>query len=143
MKILISIFLLAFVTLTLCQTPTPPVWPNQFTQSFFQEFSYPVFGKGTTNGVYYYDYTDQRYLITRENGQYDRYCGSIYKLQNTPCNQLVVSGKRYMIFPKKEYCCYCCDSASGCGILKPTWLEGAQYEGVVDINGFQYQKWNK
>ena len=38
-------------------------------------------------------------------------------------------GKRYLDFPEKNYCCYCCDAAHGCGILKPDWISDATYEG--------------
>ncbi len=43
------------------------------------------------------------------------------------CIQLVREGKRYMIFPNQRVCCFCCDSAHGCGILRRDWLKTAKY----------------
>jgi hypothetical protein len=47
-------------------------------------------------------------------------------------------------FPTKNYCCFCCDSTHGCGILLPDWLSkaGAVNQGTeqLDKNG-PYQKW--
>ena len=40
-------------------------------------------------------------------------------------NYLLILGKRYLDFPTKKYCCYCCDSAHGCGIVKRDWLKTA------------------
>lgn len=34
-------------------------------------------------------------------------------------------GKRFLDFPQKNFCCYCCDSSHGCGIVKPDWLRTA------------------
>ena len=49
-----------------------------------------------------------------------------------------------MDFPDKRYCCFCCDSTHGCGILLPDWLvkAGAVSQGTeqLDQKG-PYQKW--
>ncbi len=49
-----------------------------------------------------------------------------------------------MDFPKQNYCCFCCDSTHGCGILTRDWLitGGAKYNGTeqLDASG-PYQKW--
>ena len=49
-----------------------------------------------------------------------------------------------MDFPEKKYCCFCCDSTHGCGILLQDWLVkgGATYNGTeqLDSKG-PYQKW--
>ncbi len=49
-----------------------------------------------------------------------------------------------MDFPEKKYCCFCCDSTHGCGIVTPDWLVkgGAVYNGTeqLDAKG-PYQKW--
>jgi hypothetical protein len=31
-------------------------------------------------------------------------------------------GKRFLDFPDKKYCCFCCDSTHGCGIVAPDWI---------------------
>ena len=49
-----------------------------------------------------------------------------------------------MDFPDKKYCCFCCDSSHGCGILARDWLKkaGAKYNGTeqLDDKG-PYDKW--
>lgn len=146
-KITIYLFGVIVVLLSSCscfEDPATPVWPAQFTEDFTETMTYPVIGSSKTKGQFYYDWTNKRYRVDRENGKWDRYCGSVYKFSDTPCQHYVVEGKRYLNFPKKDYCCYCCDSAHGCGILKPDWLAGAIFEGEkTDANGITYNVWNK
>jgi hypothetical protein len=53
-------------------------------------------------------------------------------------------GKRYLYFPEKNDCCYCCDSAHGCGVLKPDWVSDAEFVEIVEAeNGVKQEKWNK
>lgn len=124
---------------------SPPVWAAQFEESFEETLKYPILGSHTTSGKFYYDWTNKRYRVDRENGHYDRYCGSIYAFSDTPCSHIVVEGDRYLYFPEKNYCCYCCSADHGCGLLKPNWLDGAQFEGMVTEEGDEtvYEKWNK
>jgi len=52
--------------------------------------------------------------------------------------------KRYLDFPSKNYCCFCCDSQHGCGITSRDWLvkAGAVYNGTEQLDGSgPYQKW--
>lgn len=126
-----------FCVLSLCviawSAPTDPLWPNQFTQTFTEQMN-NLGLKYKTSGTYYYDYLNNQYRIDRDNGKGDRYCGtSIF--QNIPCNHYVSNGDRYLHYPSKDICCYCCSSADGCGILKPTWLSGAQFLGETTYNG--------
>ena len=120
----------------------PPSWPERFEQTFNETFSYPLLGSSTTTGKFFYDWNNRRYRIDRANGKWDRYCGPVYPLSNTPCSHIVVDGKRYLYYPEKNYCCYCCDSSHGCGILKPDWLSSAAYIGNVQENGVEFQKWD-
>ncbi len=49
-----------------------------------------------------------------------------------------------MDFPKQQYCCFCCDSSHGCGILTRDWLitGGAKYNGTEQLDpAGPYQKW--
>ena len=133
---------LIFVCVSATTDSTPPVWPNTFEQTFVETFSYPVLGSSTTTGKFFYDFPNRRYRIDRVNGKWDRYCGPVYPFSNTACSQIVVDGKRYLYYPEKNYCCYCCGSEYGCGILKPDWLSNASYLGVVVENGVEYQKHN-
>jgi hypothetical protein len=42
-------------------------------------------------------------VITRENGHHDRYCGTVYKFADTPCNHYVVNGKQLIKIRKKIF----------------------------------------
>jgi hypothetical protein len=53
-------------------------------------------------------------------------------------------GKRFLDFPKENYCCFCCDSAHGCGIVAADWLVkgGAKFNGTEQIDAAgPYLKW--
>jgi hypothetical protein len=129
-----------------CPPTTTPVWPEQFEQNFEETLKYPVLGSHETSGKFYYDWTNKRYRVDRDNGHYDRYCGSVYPFSNTPCSHIVTEGDRYLWYPEKNYCCYCCSSQHGCGLLKPDWLDGAKFEDYVKEDGDDqtvYEKWNK
>jgi hypothetical protein len=77
----------------------------------------------------FYDATNNRSRFDRVNGQYNMFCNSLAPNQTTDCTDLVVGGKRYIWFPQKNQCCFCCDSDHGCGILKPDWLNGGEFLG--------------
>ena len=125
------------------EDPTPPVWPNQFEQTFSEQFVYG-FLKGTTKGRFFYDYTNRTYRVDRDNGKYDRYCGTIYKFRDAACSHIVSGGNRFLYFPQKNYCCNCCNDEHGCGILKPDWLSGATFLGLeTDADGTVLEKWDK
>ena len=102
-------------------------------------------GTYKTKGEFYYDATNNRYRVDRENGRGDRYCwlNGLKVFSNTPCSHIVSEGKRYLHYPEKKSCCYCCNAAQGCGILKPTWLTGADFKGEVNIDGQQAYLWDQ
>ena len=127
-----------------CPPTTTPAWPNKFQEAFEETFTYPIIGSHKTKGNFFYDWTNKRYRVDRENGQYDRYCGPIFPFRNTPCSQIVSEGVRYIYFPDKDYCCNCCSSKHGCGILKPDWMESATFvDYVTEEDGVIYEKWDK
>ncbi len=127
-----------------CAPASPPTWPDQFEQSFEETNTYPIIGSHSTSGKFFYDYLSKSYRVDRTDGHYDRYCLSIYKFSTTPCSHIVQNGDRYIYFPEKDYCCFCCDASHGCGVLKPDWLEGATFEEYVNgDDGVTYEKWNK
>jgi hypothetical protein len=103
-----------------------------------------VITKGTTNGTYWYDFTNGKARTDRANGKYDRYCGSVYKLTDTPCTHLVVDGLRYLVFPQKQYCCMCCTAAKGCGIMRRDWVGAANgtFLGYEEVSGRKCEKWD-
>lgn len=85
-----SIILLILAFAVLAATQTPPVFPEQYQVDFDETAKF--LSSGTTKGTIYYDSKNNRQVITRENGKFDRYCGSVYKTSNTPCNHIVVEG---------------------------------------------------
>ncbi|KNC53032.1 uncharacterized protein AMSG_09324 [Thecamonas trahens ATCC 50062] len=126
---------------------SPPVWPGTFTIAFNETASIPHIISGQTTGVMYYDAAHGRSLVTRVNGKYDRYCGSVEIARNTPCNHLVVpsaSGQqvRYLDFPERKYCCQCCTQAQGCGVVSPDWMANATFEGETTYGGYNTYEWN-
>jgi len=118
---------------TTSEQPSYPEWPNKFTQNFTDETVW-LTGKHRTRATFIYDFTNLRYRLDRENGRYDRYCGTngvSYQFENTPCSHIVVDGNRYLYYPEKKDCCFCCNAAAGCGVLKPSWLQGAKFIGNI------------
>ena len=83
-----SIILLILALAALAATQTPPVFPEQYQVDFDETAKF--LSSGTTKGTIYFDSKNNRQVITRENGKFDRYCGSVYKTSNTPCNHIVV-----------------------------------------------------
>lgn len=85
LKVTVALALAALVF-----SQTPPVWPNQF-EIAFNETTKEV-SSFKTKGAIYYDWTGQREVVTREDGRGDRYCNTVEKLTNTPCNHYIVGG---------------------------------------------------
>jgi hypothetical protein len=137
-------WILFLLSLTLAH-PQYPRFPDTFTQTFTETFSYPFLGDHSTNGTYYYDWATQRFRLDRQNGRFDRYCGinGLKMLQNTPCSHIVVNGDRYLYYPELNECCYCCSAEHGCGMLKPAWMEGAEYLGIEEFKVQKAHKWDK
>ena len=100
-------------------------------------------GSSTTSGRFFYNWDLKKYRVDRADGKYDRYCGSAYKLTSTPCSHYVSEGKRYLDYPEKNYCCYCCDAAHGCGVLSPDWVKDGTYKGQMSEAGVAYDVWDK
>ena len=85
----------------------PKEWPHVFSQQFVETSYRPNWGTHVTFGTYYYDYTNKRARLDRDNGRWDTFCGynGDRKGQDTPCTHLVVDGKRWLLFPKYKDCC--------------------------------------
>ena len=118
MQINIIVLVLVLIGVTNCD-PSPPVWPERFTESFLEYFdraTEPVVG------MYYYDSVRNYTRVDRSDGRWDRICGSIIPNVSTDCSTLVRDHKRYIIFPTKRFCCMCCDAAHGCDVLSRNWL---------------------
>lgn len=58
----------------------------------------------------YYDGIKNRERVDRVDGQYDLFCGQVLPNVTTACTHLTVNNKRYIVFPQRKQCCFCCDS---------------------------------
>jgi hypothetical protein len=70
-----------------------PIWHQQFSIQFNETTK--IFVTKHTGGTWYYDAVNQKEALYRENGNGDRYCGSVHPLTQTPCLHIVTGGKRY------------------------------------------------
>lgn len=97
MKILLIAVLVAFAA---CEElrASPPLLPEQFTAKF-EEASILIV-TGITEGWWHYDSKAQKEEIFRFNGRYDRYCGSIFRGQETSCRHIVTGGTALSIQAK-------------------------------------------
>lgn len=140
-------FFLAALSLAAADTPAAPVWPETFTQEYEETVIYPVIGKKTTKGTYYFDISDKDNMMTRidrDNGQWDRYCGLTHgQFSASTCNQYIVGGDRYIHYADTDDCCYCCSADHGCGVLRNDWISDGDFLGVEDMDGVSTYKWNK
>lgn len=119
--------------------------PN-YNYSFHINFDESYIQNQTTyrvNGQTFYDPQNNRERVDRTNGRYNLFCGTIIPNVTTPCQSYTVKDKRWIVFPQRQQCCFCCDSSHGCGILKPDWLKDAQYMGQNKIVDTLYDKWSK
>jgi len=139
-KLILSLCALAVVSAVV--QPSSPVWPNQWQSDFNEMAKTPIIGSGNTTGTFYYDYTNSVYRIDRKNGRADRYCGSVKLHKDTPCTHLVVDDMRYLYYPELNYCCACCTSADGCGLVTPNWLNNATYVGQTTLDGVTVDEWS-
>lgn len=128
--------LFGFFLIVSSTNPSDPTWANTWSAEFTQTTS------GTVKGKFYYDFTNLRSRIDREDGQYEYFCKS-EEITSTPCSHITVDGALWLYYPKKNKCCQCCTDAAGCGVLSPTWLHGAEYLGVETKNGYQTYKWDQ
>ena len=137
-KFIIALSILALASAT--TQPIPPIWSNQWQADFHEEMNDGIFGKGSTTGTLYYDWTNNLSRVDRANGKKDRYCGTV-KFKETPCSQIVVDDVRYVYYPELNYCCACCTQKQGCGLLLPTWVQDASYVGQTTINKTVVDEW--
>lgn len=141
MKFTIILALLAVSVFT--QAPAPPPQADEWYATFSEKLHFPLRGDSHTTGKWWYSWTQKKFRVDRENGNYDRYCGLTKKFTNTPCSQIVNGGTRYLWFPKYNYCCNCCSAEHGCGIVTKDWMKTGTFEGQhTDKAGVVYNEWN-
>lgn len=141
-KVILITIVLTLASNFICDDLKAKQWADQWEADFDEEIYVPIFGTDKVKGKWSYDYTNRRFAISRDNGRKDRYCGSVYKFENTPCTQIVKDNKRYMWFPKKNFCCMCCTSEKGCGIVNPNWITQAEYLGKKTDAGVDFYEFN-
>jgi hypothetical protein len=78
----------------------PPIFPEQYEVKFNETTK--SFSSGSTKGAIYFDSTKNSEVITRENGHHDRYCGTVYKFTDTPCNHYVINGKKFFLWQEGD-----------------------------------------
>lgn len=123
-------------------TKTPQPWAPEWTADFTETMYLPALGVMQSDGKWWYSFAQKRFRVDRDDGRNDRYCGSVYKLENTRCSQIVRDGKRYLHFPQKKFCCKCCTDAQGCGVVDPEFVESGEFsETTTDKNGRSVDKY--
>lgn len=139
---MIKLMLLAVLAFVVVLAVDPPIWPNTFSQRFVATFHNKQNQTFNSVGNHYYDYANKRSRMDYRDGSWDFLCNSVIN-ESTPCSFLTVGGKRYLLFPEKKQGCFCCDSAHGCGPLRPDWLSNATYVGIENLLGQDFFKWSK
>lgn len=138
---MLKLAVLCLCIYVLSSQKAPPVWPEHFSQRFVEEF-FVNGSRHTTTGEHWYDASKNRSKLLRRNGANDLLCSSVQP-GGVECVNLVVGGKRYLVFPQLRKGCFCCDASHGCGILRRDWLNEAKYEGVEVLSGEAFDKWSK
>ncbi len=125
MNILTLFCLVAFILIV--STVQPPNY-NYSYRVVFDETFIKNGSKYEVNGQLFYDPLKNRQRVDRTNGRYDIFCGSVFPDVTTSCQHYTTNNKRFLVFPQKSQCCFCCSGEKGCGILKPDWLKDAVYK---------------
>lgn len=94
MSLKVSVFFLLACGFTVALDP--PVWPQHFSQSFVETYSYT---KLHTVAAMYYDSKNNWERVDREDGRFEPVCSSVMPNIQTRCTQLVRDDKLYMIYP--------------------------------------------
>ena len=106
-----------------CLAVDPPLYDYAFKMNFDELYKTDK-GNYEVNGQLFYDPKNNQERVDRVNGRYNIFCNTVLPNVTTPCQQITTQNKRWIIFPSKSLCCFCCDSSHGCGILKPDWMKG-------------------
>ena len=79
--------------------------------------------------------------VDRLDGQHDMFCSSVLPNVSTPCTLLMRENKRYIVYPQKRLCCYCCDTAHGCGVPERHFLNQTTFVGYESLGDASFYKW--
>ena len=133
---------LCLLLLTEVTCKDPPMFNYSYYVTFNETYYHRPDPEQHTTAQLFYDPIKKRERIDWHNGLYNGFCNGVFPMDSTPCISLTTEGKRWQIFPEKSVCCLCCTDKRGCGVLRPDWLAGADYQGEVDIDGKNYDKWH-
>eukprot|EP01016_Furgasonia_blochmanni_P000342 TRINITY_DN1004_c0_g2_i6.p1 TRINITY_DN1004_c0_g2~~TRINITY_DN1004_c0_g2_i6.p1 ORF type:complete len:240 (-),score=26.02 TRINITY_DN1004_c0_g2_i6:103-822(-) len=106
-----------------------PALPETFRQDYIEILNY-WFSSFRTSGTFYYNASANASRLDRDNGQWEKFCGTVAWFSNTPCNQYIVNGTMHLVFPKNQYCCNCCSAEHGCGMLPRNLLNKPKFLGI-------------
>lgn len=130
--------------LACCQGGGTPIWPLEWTSNFNETAYYNLNGinsSGQTNGIFYYDFGRARQRIDRDNGQFDRYCGTELPGVEAKCQMITVNNALWLVFPDQQKCCECCTNAQGCGVVSNSWLSRSEFKGTQTLGGYEVNVW--
>jgi hypothetical protein len=74
--------------------PVPKPWDDKWSMKFTEKRYFPLLGKKTTEGTWYYNYSTKSFRIDRDDGSRNHYCGTIFPLSKTECRMIVNDGWR-------------------------------------------------
>eukprot|EP00045_Choanoeca_perplexa_P001971 m.22475 g.22475 ORF g.22475 m.22475 type:complete len:231 (-) comp11256_c0_seq1:48-740(-) len=115
-----------------------PVFPASFVAAFNETvWTNPGNNdeKAYQSGALYYSWTDtlKAQRVDRERSDLNSLCREVHNTRE-PCSQYSLQGGiRYFYFPQRSECCS--DKCDGCGMLIPTWIEGATFNRSVTLHG--------
>eukprot|EP00730_Choanoeca_flexa_P011587 TRINITY_DN27173_c0_g1_i1.p1 TRINITY_DN27173_c0_g1~~TRINITY_DN27173_c0_g1_i1.p1 ORF type:complete len:220 (+),score=15.27 TRINITY_DN27173_c0_g1_i1:18-677(+) len=117
---------------------TAPVFPASFVAAFNETvWIHPGHDDSiaTQQGALYYSWTDtlKAQRVDRARSDLNSLCREVHDTKE-PCTQYSLQGgKRFFYFPQRSECCL--DQCEGCGMLIPSWIDGASLNRTVTLQG--------
>jgi len=102
-----------------------PVWPPQWHADFSVEWWRNFWHVSTNGGSYHYDWKNGVSSEVHGEGQRDNWCHCASS-KNAECKIISTATAMYAVLPTENVCCKLFE---GVGTLKPTWLEGTNFDG--------------
>lgn len=128
--------------------PMPNPWPDAFSVPFVETMNVngKLYAKNT--GIWYYDYTDKVARYDHGKGQWNNFCGCGSNTTEECRIIFAADDILYVHFPtlSPPLCCSVCNTAQGCGLLKPDWISAGKnvtYDGVWNIEGRECNTWHE
>lgn len=118
--------------------PLHPEWQT-FTANFTEVVDIQNNQQKTVTGLWAYDPANNLQRLERAEGQWDMICRGDY----STCVQYNSGGHRYIDYPARDQCCYCCSDEEGCGLLKDNWLANGTFIGQTTFDGKTSYEWDQ